>query len=162
MCGNFLIRDIAPCRFSNITLRGLREASSKRRMFLLFGAWQAAECQNHIEDSLGSTFSIHAIPGNKNVENPNISHLPLFSRKVMPRDINKSAAVNRIMLNNQPDFILGFGDDRADEEMFAFVNKIQGVPDIITCTVGLKSTEAQWFVNSVAGVITALETLVGL
>ncbi|CAG8621597.1 9808_t:CDS:10 [Funneliformis mosseae] len=101
-----------------------------------YGAWQAAECQNHIQDALGATYPIHAIAGNKNIE-------------VMPRNINKSVAVRQILTTIEPDFILCMGDDRTDEDMFEFVNKLENVKTAITCTVGSKSSEAKWFVSGV-------------
>ncbi|PKC74143.1 hypothetical protein RhiirA1_516604 [Rhizophagus irregularis] len=101
-----------------------------------YGAWQAAECQNHIQDALGSTYPIHAIAGNKNIE-------------VMARNISKSVAVRQILTTIEPDFILCMGDDRTDEDMFDFVNKLDNVKTVITCTVGSKSSEAKWFVSGV-------------
>ncbi|KAI9137124.1 glycosyltransferase family 20-domain-containing protein [Paraphysoderma sedebokerense] len=79
----------------------------------LFGAWQARECQNHIEDSIGSVYPIHAIPGKKNIE-------------VLPREINKSVIIKRV-LERHPDidFVLAIGDDRADEEMFEYLDKLR-------------------------------------
>jgi trehalose 6-phosphate synthase/phosphatase len=36
-----------------------------------YGAWQAAECQNHLHDSLGSVLPIHVQTGNKTIEASN-------------------------------------------------------------------------------------------
>jgi trehalose 6-phosphate synthase/phosphatase len=111
-----------------------------------YGAWQAAECQNHIEDALGTIYSIHAVVGNKKIE-------------VMPRNINKAVAVSRILLAGVPDFILAIGDDRTDEDMFNYVNKLENVKTKITCTVGSKSSEASYFISGVMGVVTCLDIL---
>lgn len=85
---------------------------------------------------MGSTYPIHAIAGNKNIE-------------VMARNISKSVAVRQILTTIEPDFILCMGDDRTDEDMFDFVNKLDNVKTVITCTVGSKSSEAKWFVSGV-------------
>jgi trehalose 6-phosphate synthase complex regulatory subunit len=58
----------------------------------------------------------------------------------------------------QPDFVMAIGDDRADEELFAYINKLN-IPNIVTCTVGAKSTEAQYFINGVHSVLSILENL---
>jgi trehalose-6-phosphatase len=100
-----------------------------------YGAWQAAECQNHIMESIGKSTTVHAIAGNQNIE-------------VIPKDINKTAVAVRVAV----------GDDRADEELFAYINKLD-VPNVVTCTVGAKSTEALYFVNGVQSVLNILETL---
>ncbi|KAI7884621.1 hypothetical protein K492DRAFT_158031 [Lichtheimia hyalospora FSU 10163] len=110
-----------------------------------FAGWQAAECQNHIADSVNKNFAVHSVTGKTNIE-------------VMPHDINKTAIANRILQDIKPDFVLAIGDDRMDEDMFAFLNK-QKIPHVITCTVGPRSTEAKHFVPNVEGVLTTLETL---
>ncbi|CAO3677838.1 unnamed protein product [Umbelopsis vinacea] len=110
-----------------------------------FGAWLAAECQNHIMESIGKNTTVHAITCNQSIE-------------VIPRDINKAAVAVRILQSVQPDFIMAIGDDRADEELFAYINKLN-IPNIVTCTVGAKSSEALYFVNGVQSVLSILETL---
>lgn len=67
----------------------------------------------------------------------------------MARNISKSVAVRQILTTIEPDFILCMGDDRTDEDMFDFVNKLDNVKTVITCTVGSKSSEAKWFVSGV-------------
>ncbi|KAG2181869.1 hypothetical protein INT44_008685 [Umbelopsis vinacea] len=110
-----------------------------------FGAWLAAECQNHIMESIGKNTTVHAIAGKQNIE-------------VIPRDITKAAVAARILQSVQPDFVMAIGDDRADEELFAYINKLN-IPNTITCTVGAKSTEALYFVNGVHSVLNILENL---
>jgi trehalose 6-phosphate synthase/phosphatase len=46
--------------------------------------WQALECQNHIEEAIGSIYPVHAIVGRKCLE-------------VMPRDISKASAAKTIV-----------------------------------------------------------------
>ncbi|KAI9496750.1 glycosyltransferase family 20-domain-containing protein [Zychaea mexicana] len=108
-----------------------------------FAKWQAGECQNHIADSVNKNFQVHAVTGKTTIE-------------VLPHDINKSAIANRIMQDINPDFVLSIGDDRMDEDMFAFLNK-QKIPNVITCTVGSRSTEAKYFVPNVQSVHNTLE-----
>lgn len=48
-----------------------------------------------------------------------------------------------------------------DEDMFAFLNK-QKIPNVVTCTVGARSTEAKYRVPNVQSVLDALERLVAL
>jgi trehalose 6-phosphate synthase/phosphatase len=77
----------------------------------------------------------------------------------MPRNVNKSVAISRILATVDPDFILCMGDDRTDEDMFDYVNKLDSVQTCITCTVGSKSSEANYFVNGVSSVIGCLDML---
>ncbi|KAG0237579.1 hypothetical protein BGX31_003536 [Mortierella sp. GBA43] len=49
-----------------------------------YGMWQALECQNHIEEAIGSIYPVHAIVGRKCLE-------------VMPRDISKASAAKTIV-----------------------------------------------------------------
>ncbi|KAI7820144.1 glycosyltransferase family 20-domain-containing protein [Gamsiella multidivaricata] len=163
-----------------------------------YGLWQASECQNHIEEAIGSIYPVHAIVGRKCLE-------------VMPRDVSKASATRTIVeslglipsslsdqtedveptsstiLSNgsaqnlvfQPiDFVLCVGDDRSDEDMFQFVNGLEldkgadkNMDDdnesggsneqhqVVTCTVGSKSSEARWFVPGVSSVLQGLQIL---
>ncbi|KAJ3079031.1 hypothetical protein HK102_004070 [Quaeritorhiza haematococci] len=51
---------------------------------LNFGSWQAAECQNHIEQSIGATYPIHAMAKKKSVV-------------VFPRNVNKGFIIRRVL-----------------------------------------------------------------
>lgn len=53
-----------------------------------FGSWQAAECTNHIQNSLSATYSIHSLAKKRSVE-------------VMPRNVNKGIATRRIIEHHQ-------------------------------------------------------------
>ncbi|CEG62908.1 Putative Alpha,alpha-trehalose-phosphate synthase (UDP-forming) [Rhizopus microsporus] len=108
-------------------------------------SWQAAECQNHIADSVNKNFAVHAMIGNTTIE-------------VIPHDINKSSIANRILQDTTPDFVLAIGDDRSDEDMFAFLNKQKSLK-VITCTVGTRSTEARYYIPNVETVLSTLEQL---
>ncbi|PHZ17998.1 putative alpha,alpha-trehalose phosphate synthase subunit TPS3 [Rhizopus microsporus ATCC 52813] len=108
-------------------------------------SWQAAECQNHIADSVNKNFAVHAVIGNTTIE-------------VIPHDINKSSIANRILQDTAPDFVLAIGDDRSDEDMFTFLNKQKNLK-VITCTVGTRSTEARYYIPNVETVLSTLEQL---
>lgn len=110
-----------------------------------FVSWQAAECQNHIADSVNKNFAVHAIAGNTTIE-------------VIPHDITKSSIANRILQETTPDFVLAIGDDRSDEDMFLFLKKQKDLK-VINCTVGTRSTEANYSIPNVNSVLSTLELL---
>ncbi|KAF9962765.1 hypothetical protein BGZ65_008050 [Modicella reniformis] len=119
-----------------------------------YGLWQARECQNHIEEAIGSIYPVHAVVGRKCLE-------------VMPRDVSKAHATKAIVegLRQQHgtdavDFILGIGDDRSDEDMFIYCNGLAGGElRVVTCTVGSKSSEAHWFMPGVSSVLQGLKIM---
>ncbi|ORY92359.1 glycosyltransferase family 20-domain-containing protein [Syncephalastrum racemosum] len=116
-----------------------------------FGAFQAKECQNHLEQSIISKMPVETLVGKKTLE-------------VRPMTINKGEVIKRAM-SFQPDagFVLCAGDDKTDEDMFRVLGKMKrgGVNQIIfTVTIGPadKRTLARWridtseqFVNVIAG-----------
>jgi trehalose-phosphatase len=57
-----------------------------------------------------------------------------------------------------PDFVLSIGDDRSDEDMFNFLNKQKDLK-VVTCTVGTRSTEANYYIPNVDSVLSTLEKL---
>ncbi|KAG0020362.1 threalose-6-phosphate phosphatase [Podila clonocystis] len=71
-----------------------------------FGAFQAKECQNHLENAVLSKLPVEILVGKKNLE-------------VRPTIINKGEIVKRL-LSQHPDveFVLCAGDDKTDEDMF--------------------------------------------
>ncbi|KAI8374198.1 glycosyltransferase family 20-domain-containing protein [Radiomyces spectabilis] len=71
-----------------------------------YGAFQAKECQNHLENAVVSKLPVEILVGKKNLE-------------VRPLSINKGEIVKRI-LSQRPDtdFVLCAGDDKTDEDMF--------------------------------------------
>ncbi|KAJ1978472.1 Trehalose-6-P synthase/phosphatase complex subunit [Dimargaris xerosporica] len=90
-----------------------------------YGAWQAAECQNHIEDALSASYPIHVTRGHQCLE-------------VTPKDTTKATAIPKILnhlattstaVGQQdgvfPDFILAVGNDRADEDVFTILERCQ-------------------------------------
>jgi trehalose 6-phosphate synthase/phosphatase len=53
--------------------------------------------------------------------------------------------------NRRPaDFVLCFGDDRSDEDMFAYLQQMSErcVSNVITCTVGVRPSSAHHYVRS--------------
>ncbi|KAF9915390.1 threalose-6-phosphate phosphatase, partial [Lobosporangium transversale] len=71
-----------------------------------FGAFQAKECQNHLENAVLSKLPVEILVGKKNLE-------------VRPTIVNKGEIVKRL-LNQHPEaeFVLCAGDDKTDEDMF--------------------------------------------
>lgn len=53
-----------------------------------FGSWQAAECQNHLEQALTKSFAIHVLAKKRSLE-------------VMPRNVNKGTAIRRVLEHHQ-------------------------------------------------------------
>lgn len=62
------------------------------------------------------------------------------------------------MQETSPDFVLSIGDDRSDEDMFNFLHKQKDI-QVVTCAVGNRSTEANYFIPNVEGVLSTLEAL---
>ncbi|KAG0315061.1 threalose-6-phosphate phosphatase [Dissophora globulifera] len=71
-----------------------------------FGAFQAKECQNHLENAVLSKLPVEILVGKKNLE-------------VRPTIVNKGEIVKRL-LHQHPDveFVMCAGDDKTDEDMF--------------------------------------------
>ncbi|KAF9971642.1 threalose-6-phosphate phosphatase [Actinomortierella ambigua] len=71
-----------------------------------FGAFQAKECQNHLENAVLSKLPVEILVGKKNLE-------------VRPTIVNKGEIVKRLLAQH-PDveFVLCAGDDKTDEDMF--------------------------------------------
>ncbi|KAF9101386.1 threalose-6-phosphate phosphatase, partial [Mortierella sp. GBA39] len=71
-----------------------------------FGAFQAKECQNHLENAVLSKLPVEILVGKKNLE-------------VRPTIVNKGEIVKRL-LSQHPDveFVMCAGDDKTDEDMF--------------------------------------------
>lgn len=71
-----------------------------------FGAFQAKECQNHLENAVLSKLPVEILVGKKNLE-------------VRPTMVNKGEIVKRLLAQH-PDveFVACAGDDKTDEDMF--------------------------------------------
>ncbi|KAI9499125.1 glycosyltransferase family 20-domain-containing protein [Zychaea mexicana] len=106
-----------------------------------FGAFQAKECQNHLEQSIISKLPVEILVGKKTLE-------------VRPTCINKGEVIKR-GLANHPDatFLLCAGDDKTDEDMFRVLAqmKSKGLGQLVfTVMIGPpeKHTVAIWHVES--------------
>ncbi|KAF7727461.1 threalose-6-phosphate phosphatase [Apophysomyces ossiformis] len=107
-----------------------------------YGAFQANECQNHLENSIVSKFPVEILVGKKNLE-------------VRPVLINKGEVVKKVLAQvADADFIMCAGDDKTDEDMFQVLNIANSNKafaenkSIFTTTVGSskKKTMADWHV----------------
>jgi trehalose 6-phosphate synthase/phosphatase len=115
---------------------------------------QAAELCNHISDSCAGQ-GAHAIP----MEGMLV---------VEPVQVNKASAAQHVLagLKDSPGFVIVFGNDRADEEIFAWANNYALQQEgngctILTVTVGSRNTDAKNYVQSTFGVLSSLATLSG-
>ena len=140
--------------------------------------WQASEMQNHINESHGSSYPIHAVDaGHKFIE-------------VLPRTVSKVDVVQRLLqYHSGVDLVFAIGENNFwDEEVFKFLHSSpspsfvstatttdvttdadatdatttnadadDATTAMITCTVNARSSQAQWFLPGVAGVLCHLE-----
>ncbi|KAI9008996.1 glycosyltransferase family 20-domain-containing protein [Phycomyces nitens] len=75
-----------------------------------YGAFQAKECQNHLENAIVSKLPVEILVGKKNLE-------------VRPMAINKGEIVKRILSQNpDADMVICAGDDKTDEDMFRMLS----------------------------------------
>ncbi|KAF8985453.1 threalose-6-phosphate phosphatase [Entomortierella lignicola] len=71
-----------------------------------FGAFQAKECQNHLENAVLSKLPVEILVGKKNLE-------------VRPTTVNKGEIVKKLLLlHPDAEFVMCAGDDKTDEDMF--------------------------------------------
>ncbi|CDH50920.1 trehalose 6-phosphate phosphatase [Lichtheimia corymbifera JMRC:FSU:9682] len=109
-----------------------------------YGAFQAKECQNHLENAILSKLPVEVLVGKKNLE-------------VRPTSINKGEVVNRLLAAHHYDFVMCCGDDKTDEDMFKKLRKAQNLTDdqIFSVMVGSedKKTRALWRLQNVQEVI---------
>ncbi|KAI8391219.1 glycosyltransferase family 20-domain-containing protein [Radiomyces spectabilis] len=75
-----------------------------------YGAFQAKECQSHLENAIVSRLPVEILVGKKNLE-------------VRPMSINKGEIVKRILTRNAAcELVICAGDDKTDEDMFRMLN----------------------------------------
>ncbi|KAI9023589.1 glycosyltransferase family 20-domain-containing protein [Phycomyces nitens] len=119
-----------------------------------YGAFQAKECQNHLEGAILSKMPVEILVGKKNLE-------------VRPISVNKGEVVNRLLVQQQQeggfDFCLSCGDDRTDEDMFKTMSKSDAIAnqDVFSIKVGIegKKTRARWYLPTVKAVIQTMESM---
>ncbi|CAG8471397.1 13987_t:CDS:10 [Racocetra persica] len=118
-----------------------------------YGAFQAKECQNHLESAILPKLPVEILLGKKNLE-------------VRPTLINKGEIVKRLLTNMQDvDFVFCAGDDRTDEDMFRVLKRPDfNDVDYFTTTIGPpnKKTLASWHVTSPEEIIQTMTKLADL
>ncbi|KAI7899821.1 glycosyltransferase family 20-domain-containing protein [Cokeromyces recurvatus] len=144
-----------------------------------YGAFQAKECQNHLENAIVSKYPVEILVGKKNLE-------------VRPISVNKGEIVKRILSKHfDANLVICAGDDKTDEDMFRTLsaahyqqkqqlsptlkkmannhnNPISIWPEqnssLYSITVGPseKKTHANWHVNTPQQVIQVLELLASI
>lgn len=127
-----------------------------------YGAHQARECQQHLQNTVEKKYDVEVMTGKANLE-------------VRPTFVNKGEIVKRLVreygedsgdkpAQGAPDFVFCLGDDFTDEDMFDALNH-SGLPKetVFACTVGAssKQTKAQWHLLEPSDVISSLGMLNG-
>ncbi|KAJ5082069.1 hypothetical protein N7532_011112 [Penicillium argentinense] len=120
----------------------------------------AAECADHINDACAG-HGVHAIPveGALIVETPNTNKASAAANvwKWALESSKKSEELSK------PDFLLIIGDNREDEPVFRWANKLEDAKAVdcaMTVTLGSRSTEARaTLTQGVTGVLTCLQQL---
>jgi trehalose 6-phosphate synthase/phosphatase len=155
-----------------------------------FGEWQASECLNHINNSM-KAYPIHLLKRKSCLEVylKNISKATTMRRilqhqrhamKKLPLNIDTitptSPPLEPCPNDDFYDFILCIGDDRCDEYMFNYLTSQFGgnntcedgmqhksfSENIFTCTLGRKSSSAQWYIPTKVDLIQGLKFLADL
>ncbi|KAB2580055.1 Trehalose-phosphatase [Lasiodiplodia theobromae] len=119
-----------------------------------YGAFQARECQKHLESTVAKKFEVEVMTGKANLE-------------VRPRFVNKGEIAKRLVAeygDAPPEFILCSGDDFTDEDMFRALRGSKLPEDhVFSVTVGAssKQTLASWHLLEPADVISCVALLNG-
>ncbi|KAH8724498.1 glycosyltransferase family 20-domain-containing protein [Phaeosphaeriaceae sp. PMI808] len=122
-----------------------------------YGAFQARECQKHLERTVGKKHDVEVMTGKANLE-------------VRPRFVNKGEIAKRLVMEygdkpgDGPEFVLCLGDDFTDEDMFRSLRQSNLPPDhVFSVTVGAssKQTLANWHLVEPADVISCISLLNG-
>ncbi|KAK9449767.1 glycosyltransferase family 20-domain-containing protein [Limtongia smithiae] len=127
-----------------------------------YGAFQARECQNHLENTVTKKYDVEVMTGKANLE-------------VRPRFVNKGEIVKRLVAeyvlpessaHETPDFVLCMGDDSTDEDMFRALGKVDELDQESTFSVTIgpssKMTTATWHLVDPYEVVRAVADLVGM
>ncbi|PIA15979.1 trehalose-phosphatase, partial [Coemansia reversa NRRL 1564] len=117
-----------------------------------FGVWQANELRINLQRVL-SHLPLSIVDGRKTVE-------------VRPTKVEKAAAFRAILnalavASPPPAFAMAIGDSKSDERVFSLLNGdfAATIPNLVTCTVGRKSTHAKYFLPDVESVLNILAKL---
>lgn len=115
-----------------------------------FGQWQAKEMHDHLE-SLLAVYNVQVISGHGWLQ-------------VRLSTVNKGKMVSKLLneMKEKPDFILCCGDDRTDEDMFAVLgnDEISKECRLFTATVGVKPSNARYYLRNSAEVANIIEGIV--
>ncbi|OCK96538.1 glycosyltransferase family 20 protein [Cenococcum geophilum 1.58] len=122
-----------------------------------YGAFQARECQKHLENTAAKNWDVEVMTGKANLE-------------VRPRFVNKGEIAKRLIQaygdkpGEPPEFVLCLGDDFTDEDMFRSLRQSKLPPDhVFSVTVGAssKQTLANWHLLEPSDVISVVSLLNG-
>ncbi|KAH6865239.1 glycosyltransferase family 20-domain-containing protein [Alternaria rosae] len=122
-----------------------------------YGAFQARECQKHLERTVAKKHDVEVMTGKANLE-------------VRPRFVNKGEIAKTLVENygegsgNAPEFVLCMGDDFTDEDMFRSLRQSKLPTDhVFSVTVGAssKQTLASWHLLEPSDVISVISLLNG-
>ncbi|KAI8636602.1 glycosyltransferase family 20-domain-containing protein [Parasitella parasitica] len=118
-----------------------------------YGAFQARELQNHLEQNVVGKLPVECLIGKMNVE-------------VRPSLVNKGVIIKRAITQNpEIEFMFCAGDDRTDEDMFRILERMDlgGIQMIqFTVIVGNvdRKTLANWKLDSHQDLLEILQTLI--
>ncbi|GME24367.1 Glycosyl transferase family 20 [Neofusicoccum parvum] len=119
-----------------------------------YGAFQARECQKHLEATVAKKYEVEVMTGKANLE-------------VRPRFVNKGEIAKRLVADygdSPPEFIFCSGDDFTDEDMFRALRGSKLPEDhVFSVTVGAssKQTLASWHLLEPADVVSCIALLNG-
>ncbi|KZF21749.1 glycosyltransferase family 20 protein [Xylona heveae TC161] len=122
-----------------------------------YGAFQARECQKHLEETVAKKWDVEVMTGKANLE-------------VRPTFVNKGEIAKRLVAEygheagQPPEFVLCLGDDFTDEDMFRALRNTKLPQDhVFSVTVGASSklTLASWHLLEPSDVISTLALLNG-
>ncbi|KAF3081154.1 threalose-6-phosphate phosphatase [Orbilia oligospora] len=120
-----------------------------------YGAFQARECQSHLENTVMQNYDVEVMTGKANLE-------------VRPTFVNKGEIAKKLVAeypeDAKPDFVLCLGDDTTDEDMFrALRRSTLPTEHVFAVTIGAstKMTLASWHLQEPADVIDSVRLLIG-
>ncbi|KAJ6258920.1 Trehalose-phosphatase [Drechslerella dactyloides] len=120
-----------------------------------YGAFQARECQSHLENTVMQKYDVEVMTGKANLE-------------VRPTFVNKGEIAKKLVAeyndDAKPDFVLCLGDDTTDEDMFRALRRSPlPAEHVFAVTIGAstKMTLANWHLPEPADVIDTVGLLIG-
>lgn len=116
-----------------------------------YGAFQAKECQNHLEQAILSKLPVEVLVGKKNLE-------------VRPTSVNKGEILKKLIASSSTpfDFVMCCGDDKTDEDMFKILKKADlHEHQKFSVMIGSEEqkTQALWHLPTVQDVIESLNVM---